>query len=288
MIDPGQSEAGPEQANIDQRTVESFGLQWSRLDQDSMPDEELVERFEEYFRVFPWDELPAGAEGFDLGCGTGRWATQVAPRVGRLHCVDPSSGALEVAKAKLGTQGNCEFHLAGADDLPFAPGSMDFGYTLGVLHHLPDPELGLRACVQKLKPGAPLLVYMYYALEFRPLWFRAIFRCSDLVRRVLYRSPEAVKRVASGLIAAFVYWPLSRFALLAEKLGADVAGFPLAYYRERSFYTLLTDARDRFGTPVEHRFSRDELEAMFSRAGLERISFSDLPPYWCGVGHRSS
>ena len=49
---------------------------------------------------------------------------------------------------------------------------MDFGYSLGVLHHLEDTQAGMAACVRKLKPGAPFLVYIYYALENRPIWFR--------------------------------------------------------------------------------------------------------------------
>ncbi len=49
------------------------------------------------FRFFLRDNLPEDAEGFDVGCGSGRWAKLVAPRVGRLHCIDPSV-ALDSAK----------------------------------------------------------------------------------------------------------------------------------------------------------------------------------------------
>jgi ubiquinone/menaquinone biosynthesis C-methylase UbiE len=271
---------------LDRETVESFGAQWRTFDQSGMPTAELEERFGEYFHLFPWDDLPADAEGCDLGCGTGRWATVVARRVARLHCIDPSAEALDVARRNLSALDNCEFHEAGIEELPLENGSMDFAYCLGVLHHLSSPERGLQACVDVLKPGGPMLVYVYYALEFRPRWYRAIFRGADLLRRAMYRLPERLKLAASGLIAVLVYWPLSRFARLAERLGADAANFPLYYYRRRSLYTLRTDARDRFGTPVEQRFTREELEPLMRKAGLERIKFSSLPPYWCAVGYR--
>jgi ubiquinone/menaquinone biosynthesis C-methylase UbiE len=45
-------------------------------------------------------------------------------------------------------------------ELPFADGSMDFGYSLGVLHRVPSIAEALRACTRKLKPGAPFLVYL--------------------------------------------------------------------------------------------------------------------------------
>ena len=60
--------------NIDTATVSNFGDEWSRFDQTGISDSEAKKIFEEYFSVFPWDLLPAKAEGFDMGCGSGRWA----------------------------------------------------------------------------------------------------------------------------------------------------------------------------------------------------------------------
>ena len=45
-----------------------------------------------------------------------------------------------------------------------------------------------------------------------------------------------------------------------------------------------TDARDRFGTPLEQRFSRAQIHAMCTAAGLVDLRFSPRAPYWCVVG----
>ncbi len=45
-----------------------------------------------------------------------------------------------------------------------------------------------------------------------------------------------------------------------------------------------TDALDRFGTLLEHRFTQPEIRAMFEQAGFERIEFSPDKPYWCVTG----
>jgi hypothetical protein len=58
----------------------------------------------------------------------------------------------------------------------------------------------------------------------------------------------------------------------------------LGYYRNCSFYTMRTDARDRFGTPLEQRFSRAQIRAMCGAAGLGDLRFSPRAPYWCVVG----
>ncbi len=48
------------------------------------------------------------------------------------------------------------------------------------------------------------------------------------------------------------------------------------------------DALDRLGTRLEHRFTRDEIDAMMRAAGLERVQFNDHAPYWCAVGYRAA
>jgi hypothetical protein len=88
------------------------------------------------------------------------------------------------------------------------------------------------------------------------------------------------------VIAASAYFPLARIALLAERAGINVEHFPLSTYRKRSFYSMRTDALDRFGTRLERRFRREEIEAMMQRAGLRDIEFSDHAPYWCALGWR--
>ena len=95
--------------NIDAETVASFGDEWSRFDQSHMSDEEALKAFEGYFSIFPWEKLPPDAEGFDMGCGSGRWARWVAPRVGLLHCVDPSD-AVCVARRNLADLDNIVYH----------------------------------------------------------------------------------------------------------------------------------------------------------------------------------
>lgn len=271
----------------DAQVVADFGRQWERFDQTPLTKAELLEIFQAYFAVFPWDRLAPGAVGFDLGCGSGRWARVVAGRVGTLHCIEPSE-ALEVAKRNLVDHPNCVFHRAGVENIPLPEASADFGYCLGVLHHVSDTEGGIRACVAKLKPGAPFLLYLYYSFENRPAWFRLLWRASNALRRGLSAAPQPVKVACCELLAALVYWPLARTARVLERLGHAVEHLPLSAYRRRSFYVMRTDALDRFGTKVEKRFARAEILAMMQRAGLRDVWFSNRPPYWVARGFRAA
>jgi len=266
--------------------IDAFGDEWSRFDQARISEQERIASFEAYFEVFPWADLGESATGFDLGCGSGRWAKDVAPRVGTLHCVDPSD-AIDVARKNLEGVPNVVFHKRTAAELPFAPESMDFGYSLGVLHHIADTEGALRAAVRALKPGAPFLVYLYYAFDNRPPWFRAIWRASDAARRMISRQPSKVRHVICDALAASGDFPLARGATVAERLGANVDHWPLSAYRNRSFYAMRTDSLDRFGTRLEKRYTRDEMEALLRSAGLTNVRFCSSV-FWCAVGTRAS
>ncbi len=265
--------------------IQGFGEEWTRFDQTGLTEEERVAAFDAYFEVFPWNALPSDAEGFDLGCGSGRWAALVAPRVGSLHCVDPSD-AIDVARQNLADFSNVRFHRRTAAELPFEPGSMDFGYSLGVLHHVADTEGALRKAVEALKPGAPLLVYLYYAFDNRPRWFRALWRTSDAARRVIASQPSAVRQLICDGLAGAVYFPLARSAAAAERLHVDVSSWPLSAYRHRSFYAMRTDALDRFGTRLEKRYTREQMAALLRDAGLTDIRFCSSV-FWCAVGTRA-
>lgn len=273
--------------NLDPKTVDSFGKEWARFDQSAASEAELRKYFDEYFYIFPWNRLPADAAGFDMGCGSGRWANFVAPRVGKLHCIDPSSQALEVARQKLVGHTNVQLHHASVDSVAIAPCSLDFGYSLGVLHHVPDTQAALTSCVHLLKPRAPFLVYLYYRFDNRSAVFRWVWGASEALRRLICQLPPATKPLVTDALAAIVYWPLARTCRVLERLGLNIKGIPLYAYRDASFYTMRTDSLDRFGTPLEHRFTRAEIERMMEKSGLRDVSFSPNGPYWCAVGFKA-
>jgi ubiquinone/menaquinone biosynthesis C-methylase UbiE len=277
--------------NVDLRVASGFGREWStfRQDTDHLSREQRQAIFDDYFRIFPWHLLPpGGGVGLDVGCGTGRWSVLVAPRVEHLHLLDPSAEALSVAKQNLCSAHNVTYHLHSVANIPLPSQALDFAFSLGVLHHVPDPEAAVASIADKLKPGAPFLIYLYYAFDNRPVWYRLIWRVTDLARFVVSRLPRPLQWTISQGIAALVYWPLARFAQFMSRHGRSVATFPLAYYADKSFYVMRTDAYDRFCTRLEKRFRRSEVERMLTRAGFKDVVFSDRQPFWCAVGIKST
>lgn len=270
----------PGAGSVDAPTVEGFGFEWSTYDQAKRDDGSLRRAFDRYFAAFPWADVPPGAAGIDVGCGTGRWARLAAERDVRLLALDASADALAVAGRHAPA---CRLLQASAVELPLRSQSLDFAFSLGVLHHLPDTEGAIAEIHRVLKPGAPFLVYLYYAFENRPAWFRLLWRASDAVRRGIARSPHRLRLGLTKAIAAAVYLPLARLARLLERRGRDVEMLPLSAYRDQPYYVMQTDALDRFGTRLEKRYTRTEIEELLTGGGFTGIRFREDWPYWVVV-----
>ncbi len=271
--------------NIDEKVVADFGREWKHFNHKHLDSSVLDQSFKDYFDIFPIEKL-SGSEGFDMGCGSGRWAKYIVPKVNFLHCIDPSKEALDQAKSNLTNFKNCDFECSSVDTSILPDNSQDFGYSLGVLHHIPDTKEALRSCSLKLKSGAPFLLYLYYRFDNKPKWFVFIWTISDFVRRLISKLPYPLKLFTSQIIACLIYLPLAKIARFLEILNKDVSNFPLSEYRSKSFYIMRTDSLDRFGTRLEQRFTKNEIFEMLQDTGFEKITFSKKAPYWVSLAYK--
>jgi SAM-dependent methyltransferase len=170
--------------------------------------------------------------------------------------------------------------------LPLADSSLDFAYALGVLHHVPDTAQAIRDVAAKLKPGAPFLLYLYYAFDNRSAAYRMLWKISNAGRLILSRAPYPLQIAATTVIAYTIYWPIARMAALLEKFGVLPRSWPLTYYRHRALYVMRTDAFDRFCTRLEQRFTRAQIIDMLRAAGFDNINFSDNEPFWVAIANK--
>ena len=269
--------------NIDNKVIKDFGNEWSNYDQSTIDKKELIKAFNQYFEIFPKNTLNKNNEGFDMGCGSGRWSKLIAPLVKKLNCIDPSYKALNVAKKNLINHKNVFFYNKGVNEISLKPNSQDFGYCLGVLHHITETQKGIKSCYNLLKENSPFLIYLYYKFDNKPIWFKIIWKTSDYLRKFVSKLPFKIKKIVTYFIALIIYYPLSKIAKIFDRLGFNVNNFPLSYYRNKNFYFMATDSLDRFGTKLEKRFTKKEVEKMLLDAGFVEIKFSKNTPYWVAL-----
>jgi ubiquinone/menaquinone biosynthesis C-methylase UbiE len=273
--------------NIDHETVASFGEEWKQY--HSFDQQEITKLGNMYFDIVDPQMLGKEKTGIDFGCGSGRWTKYVCRKLGTVAAVDPSQ-AIVAASLVLKDESNVQLYQASIENLPFPDDHFDFGFSLGVLHHIPDTSKAMADCVRKIKAGGHFLVYLYYNLDNKGFVYKTIFHLSNFMRRMISKLPQKIKSGVCTTLAIGLYVPFVTISRTARLIGLPKKireHIPLHGYEETSFYVMKNDALDRFGTPLEQRFSKKEIEQMMLKAGLTDIRFSDSIPYWHAVGRKA-
>jgi|ERR1051326_348756 SAM-dependent methyltransferase len=272
--------------NIDAKTVEAFGEEWSKF--SSFSEEEITRTGIQYFDIIDDKILNKNSIVLDAGCGSGRWTKYIAGKVNFVEATDPSKAVYAAAELNK-KESNVRITQAEISNIPFDDNSFDLIICLGVLHHIPDTKKALQDVVKKLKPGGKILLYLYYNLDNRGTLYKFIFHCSSLLRRMISKMPAHIKKFSCDIIAIIIYLPLiyfSRMLLFIFGMKKWIKKIPLSYYTDKSFNIIRNDSLDRFGTPLEQRFSKKEIEIMMLQSGLIEIVFSSQEPYWHAVGKK--
>lgn len=271
--------------NIDPGVVRSFGEEWNKFHKFSKSTLALICR--EYFDILDETMVNRDTYMIDIGCGSGRWSEYFIDKVKFIEAIDPSD-AVFAADKLLGKAGNVRITRASINTLPWPDEVFDFGMSVGVLHHIPDTQAALNECVKKIKKGGYFYLYLYYKLDKEGFFFRLFFNIADLVRRIVSRLPSGLKKFSCDVLAIVAYMPfiLVSRALLFFGFKKAALKVPLSAYANKDFYIIRNDSLDRFGTTLEQRFSRTEIEQMMQKAGLHNIRFGENSPFWHAVGQK--
>ena len=250
----------------------TFGAEWKEH-RDILP--EHTREFEQYFDLVDLSSLK-NARVCDLGCGSGRWSTFLKDRCKELVLVDFSE-AIYVARENLRDSDRCLFFKGDVTRLPFADSFADFAFSLGVLHHLPIPCL---EAVKRLKKFSPqLLIFLYYALDNRPFYFRILLTLVTGVRQVLARIRWPLFRTVFLYLGTFlIYLPLVGLGVLLRPIGFSRYVPLYEFYKDKSVKRIQQDVYDRFFTRIEQRVSRAQI--MTLKSDFSGVRISEHIPYW--------
>jgi ubiquinone/menaquinone biosynthesis C-methylase UbiE/uncharacterized protein YbaR (Trm112 family) len=277
----GQS-TGSETDERQAKTAQSFGYEWTRF----------PEMYAEWQQSFLNYMRPHGPEFFrgktvlDAACGNGRFAHYAAKYGAEVWAIDLGP-AVEVARRNTEEFDNAQVVQADLHELPFALESFDFIYSIGALHHLPDPEGAFQSLLRYLKPEGEMQVYLYWQPEGQPIK-RLLLGLVASARQVTTRLPHsfvyALAFPTAVLAFLFFVWPyqilrrIPGLRALAEKI-------PMKQYSYFPFRVCVNDQLDRFSAPIENRYTRQEVLDWFRRAHLEQIEVSSWFG-WVGTGKK--
>jgi SAM-dependent methyltransferase len=249
---------------------ERFGYEWNAY-------AEILPEYEEQFRGWTVHLTPEDWQGksfLDVGCGMGRnsyWPMRYGAKDG--VAVDVDDRSLTAARRNLAGSPGMRVERCSAYDLSFAD-RFDIAFSIGVIHHLEDPQRALTRMVAAVKPGGRVLIWVY-GLEGN----RWLISFLDPLRKALF------SRLPIGLVHHLSLYPAALLWLLL-KCGLR----PSAYFElisRFSFPHLRSIAFDQMLPRIAHYWSRDTVAGMLSDAGLVDIRLAPVKEMsWSAIGTR--
>jgi len=250
------------------RTQENFGYSWNSFHETQV-------HFDEQFAAWI---APVTAEDFrgkvvlDAGCGMGRHADFVTRAGAETVIAADFSSAVFPAERRLAPYPNAHVIRADIYRLPLRR-CFDLAYSVGVLHHLPDPHRGFESVLTKIKPGGRMIAWVYGAENNG--WITQLV--SPLRERVLSRMPMPALKAASygltllGLYPALklVYGPVNRSPRLRPLRDRLFYTDYLSSIAPYSFEHIHGIVFDHLLAPIAFYLSREEVEQWARDAHLE-------------------
>lgn len=210
-----------------------------------------------------------GRIGLDAGSGPGLDTDTMARRHPEVEVIslDISEGIYQATRRAHGLP-NVHAVRGSVLSIPLRSEVCDFGYSFGVLHHTTDPEQGLKEIVRTLKSGASVSLYLYEDHAGNP-WKAVPLKFVAALRRVTSRLNRRLLRVLCYVLSPLV---VLAFSLPAQILGRFLMTRSLAELMPFNFGTtplsVHADLMDRFGAPIEVRYSREQVMALLQSGNL--------------------
>lgn len=250
------------------KTTEGFSYEWKSFNM-------LTDKYREQFLdwLYPVrEDFFRGKIILDAGCGKGRHAFWSA-KFGAREVIGVDLGeTVEVAYENNKNFSNVHIVQTDIYHLPFRRETFDYIYSIGVLHHLPDPEAGFNSLVNYLKPGGTISAWVYgregndwiiYILNPVRIFFTS--RLPLGILKIISFFPALIMQI----LVKFIYRPINRIAVLQplkKFLFYNDYLYSISDFSFRENYSIVFD---HLLAPTAFYLTRDEFTGWFKKSDLK-------------------
>lgn len=260
---------------VGKRTIDDFGEQWMNYTENPgfYGAKELLL---DIFGPLLTQEEIVNTKVAEIGSGTGRIVNMLLDnKVGHVVAVEPSEAMKVMKENTKDRKEHITYLQVPGDTLPKNI-NLDYIFSIGVIHHIPDPVPTLKASFDALKSGGRILIWIY-GNEGNGLYLSFI----KPIRFLTQRLPHVVLTAMCSIILVFLniyiflckYFPLPMKTYMRNVLSK----FPNSV-RHMTIYDQLNPAYSKY-------YSKKEAEAVLSDVGFENIQMFHRHGYsWTVIG----
>lgn len=261
------------------RTIADFGRQWTRYQENDgyYASQDL---FKDILGPLLDGDALKGSKVAEIGAGTGRIVNMLL-RAGASHvlAMEPSDGYDALEENVGWAKGRVTCVKGMGTSIP-ASAELDYVFSIGVLHHIPDPAPTVKAAWRSLKKGGRIVIWLY-GKEGNGLYLAALSVLRGLSRSL----PE---KIFMGLV-----WLLD-VLLTIYISAARIVHLPLRGYMLEVIGKMTHDKRrliiyDQLKPSYAKYYRQDEAQDLLKSAGFTDIKLYHRHGYsWTVMGTKNS
>lgn len=258
------------------KTIRDFGNQWQihgELRESFWTSDEM---FRSHFpKNFDLKKLQ-GKEILEIGSGSGRILHMISRyKPKNLTGIEPSTGFSKLVE---NTKSIPNLKLVNKTGAEFKAHSLDYIFSLGVIHHIPDPNPVITNAFNSLKPGGILIVWVY-GKENNRLYVTAQY----LIRKLTKLLPDIIV----DKISYFLSFAVDFYANIANQFRFNL---PLTEYLTNVYGPCDRNAKkyiifDQLNPNYAKYYREQELQELFIKAGFQNPQLFHRHGYsWTAIG----
>jgi len=271
--------------------ADSFGTQWRTFPQSQIDTDTIQESSIRFDSEIGWQEDDIkGKTVIEFGSGAGRFVDVVSRRAAKLVVGLDATDAVDAAQDNLAKRENVFFVQGDILSSPIRKGYFDCGYSIGVLHHTPDPEGCFRILTNAIKSPGNIAISLYDVSNYaRPnrnsikvaslelLWALNVWRC-EIFRSVTTRLPSSILLAYCKSVVPVLHVinkiPVLRYIRYL---------LPSTCYRHLPVIWSMVDTYDNYATQIIHQYRGKDVFQWFLHEGISNIVLRNSRAGWVSI-----
>jgi SAM-dependent methyltransferase len=262
VSEKNRSDKSSNDDKLKSKTAQSFGFEWLKYPKILNQFEKDWER---YFHPFITRKDIKGSVVADFGCGMAKHGYFIGKYASKKYIGLDLSEATEAAY-----RNTKKFKplIVQADiyHIPLKGEKIDICYSIGVLHHLPNPENGFISIIKNMRKGSKIFMWVYGQ--------RGNSRALYLYNPIRFVTTRMNRKFLYNLchIPAIAVHSLNSVSKGLSKIGLKKSArlIPFSYYTDFPYTFKVSDTFDTLGTPTQIYYKMSEIDSWFKHSKLKK------------------